>query len=168
MWVDRIPASSDASSTTAPAPSPNRTAVPRSFQSVIALSFSTPITNAFLTSPQRMYLSAIDRAYKKPEQAALTSMAPQSGRPSRACNRHAVLGNTRSGDVVPTINSPMSCGLTPAACIARCAATSAISPLVSSSRAIRRSLIPVRSRIHSSEVSSIFSRSALVTTFSGR
>jgi hypothetical protein len=48
------------------------------------------------------------------------------------------------------------------------AAYRARSPVVSPSAARRRSRMPVRDEIHSSVVSTIFSRSALVTIFSGR
>src|SRR3954468_16731715 len=56
----------------------------------------------------------------------------------------------------------------PPFCIARIAARVAISEVNSFSAAMRRSLIPVRERIHSSEVSTIFSNSALVRTRSGK
>src|SRR5688500_17526433 len=52
-------------------------------------------------------------------------------------------------------------------CIARRAAFAAMSDVNSFSAATRRSLMPVRVVIHSSEVSTSFSRSALVRTFSG-
>ena len=51
--------------------------------------------------------------------------------------------------------------------IARRAAFVARSEVNSSGAAMRRSLMPVRVVIHSSEVSTIFSRSALVRIFSG-
>ncbi len=47
------------------------------------------------------------------------------------------------------------------------AALAAMSEVNSSSAAIRRSLMPVRVVIHSSEVSTIFSKSALVRIFFG-
>ena len=51
--------------------------------------------------------------------------------------------------------------------IARVAATAAISEVCSSDAASRRSRIPVLARIHSSEVSTVFSRSELVRTRAG-
>ena len=51
--------------------------------------------------------------------------------------------------------------------IARRPATAPIDAVVSSAAATRRSRIPVRLTIHSSEVSIIRSRSALVSTWAG-
>jgi hypothetical protein len=48
-----------ASSTTAPAPSPNRTQVPRSFQSRMREKTSAPTTRAHLCEPERMNFSAM-------------------------------------------------------------------------------------------------------------
>ena len=61
----------------------------------------------------------------------------------------------------------MSSGWRPATAIARSEATAAIEAVVSSAAATRRSRIPVRVRIHSSDVSTIRSRSALVRTCVG-
>ena len=61
----------------------------------------------------------------------------------------------------------MSSGSRPATAIARSDATAAIEAVVSSAAATRRSRIPVRVWIHSSLVSTSFSRSALVRTPSG-
>ena len=61
----------------------------------------------------------------------------------------------------------MSAASTPASSSAARAAGSAMSVSASSSAAIRRSRIPVRSRIHSSEVSTISASSSFVITFSG-
>ncbi len=57
---------------------------------------------------------------------------------------------------------------TPAASIALRAAAIPISEVVSPSAAMCRRLMPERSRIHSSDVSRIFSNSLLVITCSGR
>ena len=62
----------------------------------------------------------------------------------------------------------MSAGSTPAICIARRAAIVDIEEVVSSGAETCRDSMPVRVRIHSSVVSTSFSRSALVTIFSGR
>ena len=94
-----------------------------------------------------------------PEQAAFTSIAPQSGSPIRFCIRQAVLGNTRSGVVVPITSRSISAGSTSAASRALRHAASASVAVVSSPSTIRRSRIPVRSRIHWSLVSIICSRS---------
>ena len=69
---------------------------------------------------------------------------------------------------VPTTIRSISSGPTPACCMARLAASRPIDDVVSSAAAICRRLIPVRSRIHSSDVSIVASRSLFVTTFSGR
>ena len=61
----------------------------------------------------------------------------------------------------------MSSGSRPAVRIARSAATAAIDAVVSWAAATRRSRIPVRLTIHSSYVSTIRSRSALVRTWAG-
>ncbi len=61
----------------------------------------------------------------------------------------------------------MSSGSMPAVRIARIAATAAIDAVVSCAAATRRSRMPVRDTIHSSEVSTIRSRSALVRIWSG-
>ena len=60
-----------------------------------------------------------------------------------------------------------SLGSTPASSRARRAARNAMSALPLPSSRTRRSLIPVRTVIHSSLVSTIFSRSRLVTTLVG-
>ena len=61
----------------------------------------------------------------------------------------------------------MSSGSRPAVRIARSPATAPIDAVVSWAAATRRSRIPVRLRIHSSDVSTIRSRSALVRTWAG-
>jgi len=61
-----------------------------------------------------------------------------------------------------------SAGANPAASSARRAACSARSTVVSPSAAMWRRSMPVRVRIHSSVVSTIFSRSWLVMIFFGR
>ena len=61
----------------------------------------------------------------------------------------------------------MSSGCRPATAMARLPATAAIVAVVSSGAAMRRSRMPVRVTIHSSDVSTSRSRSALVRTRSG-
>jgi hypothetical protein len=68
---------------------------------------------------------------------------------------------------VATITQPISAAVQPARSIASRAAANPISLVVSSSRAMCRSCIPVRETIHSSVVSRIFSKSAFVITRSG-
>ena len=64
MAVETMPreAPSPASRTTAPAPSPKITHVPRSCQSRMALIFSAPTTRALRAAPVRMYWRAMSRA----------------------------------------------------------------------------------------------------------
>ena len=164
-----MPGLSAGSSTTAPAPSANSTAVPRSFQSVMRESVSAPTTSARLASPQRTYLSAIDSAYMKPLQAVSTLKAGPPRQPSRPCSstpqlgKHQVRRGRAEGDEVDLlgrhaggiegaargllrqIDRGLAVGGDVAALDARCA-----------------------SRIHSSVVSTIFSRSRLVRMRSGR
>ena len=61
----------------------------------------------------------------------------------------------------------MSSGSRPAVRIARSPATAAIEAVVSLAAATRRSRMPVRDTIHSSDVSTIRSRSAFVRTWAG-
>ncbi|MCJ7630341.1 MAG: phosphate acyltransferase PlsX, partial [Longimicrobiales bacterium] len=82
--------------------------------------------------------------------------------PRRAWRSPAVEGSQRSGVAVARMRMSISPGSTPAFAMAVLAASAAISAAPSSARPILRSPIPVRSRIHSSEVSTIFSRSAFV------
>ena len=77
---------------------------------------------------------------------------------------HAVAGKGMSGVMVARMMRSISSGFTPAFCMARVAAWAARSEVYSSLAATRRARIPVRLAIHSSVVSTIFSRSALVTT----
>ena len=69
-----------------------------------------------------------------------------------------------SGVVVPTTMNSMSSGTRLARSIACWAALIARSEVASFSSTMRRSRMPVRWTIHSSLVSTIFSRSALVST----
>ena len=72
-----------------------------------------------------------------------------------------------SGVIVAQTIMPTSSAFTPASASARLAASAARSEVAWSSRAMCRSLMPVRVTIHSSVVSTIFSSSALVRTRSG-
>ena len=75
-------------------------------------------------------------------------------------------GIRRSGDTVPSTIESSSSGAMPASASA-CRDAVSQSDTSDSSRATRRSRMPVRSRIHSSEVSSVLDRSSLVTTVAG-
>ena len=104
--ADKIPGSVLALTTTAPAPSPNNTQVPRSFQSRMLENTSAPITKAQRARPARIKASAVVSAYTKPLQTACTSKAADPLLPRLACTKQAVLGNTKSGvDVAKIIRS---------------------------------------------------------------
>ncbi len=104
----------------------------------------------------------------KPLQAVSTLNAGAPRHPSRACSSAPQLGNTMSGVVVPKAMKSTSAGRDARGIQGARAARSARSTVVSPLAAMCRRSIPVRSRIHSSLVSIIFSRSKFVRTFSGR
>ena len=85
----------------APAPSPNRIAVERSWKSVMVDSFSAPTTSTVRLWPDAISPSATVSAYTNPGQAALTSNAAALLAPSRAWRSQAVDGSSRSGLAVP-------------------------------------------------------------------
>jgi hypothetical protein len=72
-----------------------------------------------------------------------------------------------SGVVVPTTMKSMSFGVRPARSMAMSDASFARSDVATPGSTTCRSRIPVRCRIHSSLVSTIFSRSALVSSRGG-
>src|SRR5271168_671091 len=107
---------------------------------------------------QRVHKPAARRRQVKPH-------APFA--PSRSCTRHAVAGNIMSGVTLATTIISISSGSVPvwastlfAASVARCDAATPVSATCSSR-------IPVRVRIHSSLVSTSFSRSRFVITRGG-
>src|SRR2546428_2134170 len=103
-----------------------------------------------------------------PEQPAARSKAAAPTAPRLSWTMQEVAGIGMSGVTVAQTIRSMSDADMPAAVKASCAARVANCDMYSSSRAMRRSRIPVREVIHSSEVSTIFSRSALVSTWDGR
>src|SRR6266850_1921401 len=103
----------------------------------------------------------------KPEQAASMSNAAARAAPILRCTRQAVDGNCMSGVSVATTIKSIWSAVTPAIFIARSAACVARSEVNSFAAQMRRSLMPVRVVIHSSEVSTFFSSSALVSTLTG-
>jgi hypothetical protein len=104
----------------------------------------------------------------KPVHAAEISSAAALVAPSSACRSHAVDGSRRSGVAVESTIRSSSPGWMPARSIAMREACAAMSAAPISAGAMRRSWMPVRSRIHSSFVSSVFDSSSFVTTRSGR
>ena len=80
----------------------------------------------------------------------------------------AEAGKVWSGVAVASTIMSMSAGVSPALASAAFAASKPRSEVNSPSAATRRSRMPVRCRIHSSDVSTIFERSSLERIFSGR
>ncbi len=103
----------------------------------------------------------------KPLHAAERSK-PKPPAPSAACTRSAVAGNASSGVAVASRIASICPAAMPAAASALSAALVAMKAQVSCGCARWRLPMPVRSRIHSSEVSIVFDRSSLVTARSGR
>ena len=140
----------------------------RSVQSRMREKVSAPTTMTVRACPERMKLSATERPKTKPLQTACTSNAAPRLRPRFAWMRVAVAGKVSSGvEVAQTIMSSSS-----AAISARASACSAAfdprSEVNSPSSASRRSRMPVRCLIHSSEVSTRRARSPLLMTRDGR
>jgi len=111
--------------------------------------------------------SAVASPYMKLVQAASMSHATAPGASSSSWMRHAIEGKGPSGDEVPTRIMSRSLALMPAESSAARAAFVASSSVVVPGSAICRVRMPVRSVIHLSDVSIIFSRSKLLITFSG-
>src|SRR5207247_443464 len=105
---------------------------------------------------------------RNPEHAASMSNAAAFFAPIFCWMRHAVAGKGMSGVIVAQIMRSISSSRTPACSIARRDASAPMSDVHIVSEAIRRSRIPERVTIHSSVVSTIFSKSALVRIRSGR
>jgi hypothetical protein len=110
----------------------------------------------------------MERPKMNPAHAAERSNAGQTGAPSFCWRKTAVAGIGMSGVTVPTMIMSRSFARTPALSRARSAANRARSLVTIPSGVTRLSLMPVRSVIHASVVSTIFSRSTLVRTMSGR
>ena len=143
-----------ASTATAPAPSPNSTQVLRSSQSTQRLSWSAPITRARFMAPLPKYWLAVIRANRKPLQAAVRSKATARLAPKAPCTRGAVPNKSSGLEVASRIRSTSS-GLQPAWSRAAWAARLARQVRDSLGPAIRRAPMPVRVRIHSSLVSTL-------------
>src|ERR1700722_211698 len=101
------------------------------------------------------------------EQAAERSNPHAPFAPSLFCTTHAVDGNNMSGVTVPTMINSISVGASPRCARAFFAASTAKSLVATPLSTIWRSRIPTRLMIHSLLVSTIFSRSALVSRRGG-
>ena len=114
-----------------------------------------------------MYWRAVSTPKRKPEQAAEMSKQAAFTAPILVWTKQAVLGKNISGVQVAQMIRSISSGLMPAFSIAAWAARAASSLVGCSGPAMRRSRMPVRDWIHSSLVSTSFSKSAFVMTRSG-
>src|SRR5216684_6146155 len=128
---------------------------------------SLPITITFLCVPAPTNCAPTVSAYENPEHAADRSKPHAFFAPIRHCTRQAVAGKNMSGVTLATIiisiseGSVFVCASNAfAASVAKCDEAMPFSTMC-------RSRIPVRVRIHSSLVSTIFSKSALVITLGG-
>ena len=125
----------------------------RSDQSSNRESVSDPISSTVSHWPETIMLCATASPYMNPAQAALISNAPARSAPMASCTRLATLGiPPNSGLNVQTITRSMCAGWMSAVSMAACAACSASDAVVSRGPAMRRARMPVRVRIHSSEV----------------
>src|SRR5258708_25493534 len=115
-----------------------------------------------------MYMAPVVSPYGKPEQAALRSDPQAFLAPILSQTILAVAGNSISAVTVATIRQSISSGLMPRFLqISRATGTQRSEVALPGSFRILLSSMPVRVRIHSSLVSTIFSRSAFVKRSSG-
>lgn len=163
-----MPGSAAGPTTTAPAPSPNRKAVPRSSGSTMSVIRSEPTTTTCRLFPDRISESAVARAWPKPAQAAPTSIAPAETAPIRWATRGAAGGDCSRWDMEASSTVSTVSGGMPACASALTEAAAAIWTTVSSGEAKRRVAMPDLRRIHSSLESIASATSALPTTRAGR
>src|SRR5262245_16535724 len=130
-------------------------------------SVSTPTTSTLSAMPAPTSPRASPMPNTNPVHAANMSYAAAFVAPSFCCSVHAHDGRMRSGVVVASTIWSTSSAFTFAISSARWQAISAMSLEAWSGAAMRRSRMPVRSTIHSSDVSTSFSRSWFVSTRSG-
>src|SRR5262245_32712865 len=130
-------------------------------------SVSTPTTTTVSATPAPTRPRASPMPKTKPVHAANMSYAAAFVAPSFCCSVHAHEGRIRSGVVVASTIWSISFASTFAISSARWHAISARSLEACSGAAMRRSRMPVRSTIHSSDVSTSRSRSWFVSTRSG-
>ena len=126
--------------------------MPRSVKFRNRLNTSAPISRTVSAMPEVTNAVAVDSPYEKPAHAACTSKAGQLT-PSLRWVHTAVEGKGMSPVVVATTIMSICSGLTPALSSASRPAASARSDVTVPSSANRRDSMPVRSRIHSSDVS---------------
>ena len=120
----------------------------------MVVNVSAPTTRTLAARPAATAPAPIARPYTNPEHTAAISNAGTWSRPSRVATSGAVAGQGRSGVVVARITrSAPATPLAAADLRARPAASTARSPVATPGSTTRRSPMPVRERIHSSEVS---------------
>ncbi len=128
---------------------------------------SAPTTSAWLWRPVDTSWLAVASEKVNPEQAPARSKPQARLAPILCWMRAAVLGKNMSGVVVPTTMRSMSSGVRPACAIASRAASLPMSEVATPGSTMWRSRMPVRWRIQSLEVSTIFSRSLFVRSLGG-
>src|SRR5215469_16885530 len=134
---------------------------------MIELITSAPITSTFLCMPLSTSFAPTCNAYGNPEQAAERSNPQAPFAPILSCTRQAVAGNIMSGVTVATMITSTSLAAMPRFFRQHFAASTARSLVATPLSTRCRSRIPVRSTIHLSFVSTIFSRSAFVSSRGG-
>src|SRR6266436_2719030 len=128
---------------------------------------SLPITSTFLCVPAPTNCAPTVSAYAKPEQAAERSKPQAFFAPMRSCTRQAVAGKNMSGVTLASTIRSISAGSVLVCASTALAASVAMCEVAVPFSTTWRSRMPVRVTIHSSLVSTIFSRSALVITLGG-
>ena len=128
---------------------------------------SAPITRMVRACPVRISASAVATAYMNPAQTAWTSKAKPPA-PIACCTWVAVAGKVLSGVAVARMIASTSGPSIPASSSAARAALIARCEVSSPSAAKCRRSMPVRARIHSSDVSRNFVNSSFSTTRFGR
>ena len=142
--------------------------LPKIIDEVYAETKNADVAKQFAEWSQSASFDAVVKAYKNPEHAPDKSNAKAFFRCKSFCIRQAVEGKQWSGVIVAHITASISSGLIPAFPNAIWPALTPISEDDSWSSAIRRSFIPVLVVIHSSVVSTSFSKSLFVSIFAGR
>ena len=136
---------------------------------MMELILSAPTTTTFLAVPFSTNCAPVVSANKNPLHAALKSKPHAFLAPALCPIKLAVDGNSMSGVTVAQMMRSMSMGSSPDFSHSDLTASAPMSEVaLLGSFKMRRSSIPVRVRIHSSEVSTIFSKSWLVSLSSGR
>jgi len=128
----------------APAPSPQKTQVLRSFQFAVRVIISAATTRIWLQASFRRYCWATFRANTNPEQAAVISKATAWSAPNLAWSQFAPDGQWVSGVMVAIRIISKSLAVNPAALRACWAASRARSEVTVSASAILLSRMPVR------------------------